>query len=1204
MASRMRREQIRRFAGLSDRNVPVNLSNIENPDLLNVEFSEQSFKRRGGFTNVHEERLFDCSVRFDGLTGRARLRNNSAYAFGSTTSVVSVHVRLHSLPPGSSATYVILSRGDAATASSLFFELSYDQAINTGLGGWKIRAYDAGGTALRTLTVADGNLSSPAEVTRCITFGPSNTAGNYDMIVQTTDGGAVGTASAAFSQWATSTADWIVGAGTSSSALYANANASIAEIRMWSAAGLKAGTLALPGRELWTAAADGEVTDLVGYWRCNDGAGHELEDLSTTANDGIIDTEAPIWETDQALVLGQSGLRTNGGTHQVVWDNPTGANAIFGSGTYSTVSWTWAASVVFLTNPATGRAETGTIFWTGTSATASPLGVDVTDTGSVANLNIRYEDGASSYTLTAPIQLAWLGKRYRVVVTHRHISAGVFSLQLTIYDATGVPVFTSAAPTSVSQITTAINQLWSLGCRLTNSTYPYTSTGAWRGVIDDVKILREVSGNFGISWINASPPVFQESTRTNWPSYAIAVQVRLNEGEGNTSLVEGVFGSDSTCNILPEESQGVTWSYGLVEPEVSPPIYLVADYRRFTAGGDTRRSLLAVSGATLYEIDTSAGSAKIVSGGIPKTGPISSAQYADQLYIAAPGQRRPQIWDGSTLRYVGIQAPNIAPIVSSVTTGGSIPDGVYNVYVTYYNTETGAESNPSPSGAVTCTGGGTSTISQIVGPTSADPQVNARRIYFTAVGAGPDTTAYLQTTINDNNTTTLVSVVRANTLTSLTTASATMSYLDNGVAPAGSVVAVYRDRLFVGQIAQYPTRVYFSAAGELDRFNAAFDYVDADQDTGDPVIAMRPLQGILAVLMRDGRVAITASGNATSPFFLTRLTGREGAVANRAVEELDSSLLVAGERDIYAWDGAQVSSVSSPRGPETPSIEQTLRTRLSSSRRPFMYMARHRSRDQIWIACSSSGSDRNDLVLIYDLHVGVWSKYAIDLDSVIEVEDHNDEPWVYGGVNGRVVKLDDGGLDGESVVGFASGGGTTSLVDATGPFSGDYRGQTVYWYDASANQTMSARIRRNTASTLQFEVAASAAPESGDGYMIGGIPWYADWHMDFGNPITLKKMRWVAMSGSSESDQTIIRVQLFPNNIKRNIGVTPLTYDGAWLSTEFHKRINLGGLARTWRVRVSDGPFTGTTDPDPSPAVSDGVEIMALQFEAEEVSAL
>jgi hypothetical protein len=1206
MGTRTRKEQIRTFAGLSDRKVPVNNTNIENVDLLNVEFSERSMKRRNGFEAVHSNRMYDTSVRFNGVDQYARIPHVTTYDWVSTASRVCVHVQLHGRSAAGTIS-PILTRGDNNTSNTVYFWIDYEWPNSR----WQAFAYDPVATSLVSWTVSES--ADPVNVTRCIEWGPEEGTNNYELRVFEIDGTEVGNDQQGFSNGflTGNTYDWLVGAGINNTAVFYFANASISEVRMFSGSGEVAGTPVV-GRELPYQLPSSESLDnLVGYWRCNDGTGNRLEDISTTENDGLLELEGPVWVEEPALVQGNSGLEFNGRNGGVVWTHP-GAATGFSSDVFTAagayggnIHWTFSAQVVFRIDPSTGRIAAGTIIHCGTGATGTPFSVQVVDTGAVAQLQATYTTGP--VTVTINLQNSWADRPLRVIANFFGTAGPTLNWQLELYETDATNLGT--AVNTVASVGGTGTGVYCVGAKVSTTSWPFTFSNVFRGVIDDVKILRDQNvqaGVFTLNYTNTDPVLFNETESTPSPNFIIAQQLRFNEGFGRALQSEGAY-PGGTATLYPEAGRGFRWSFGLVEPEVPPTIRRIRDYRRILPGGTVRRTLLVGSGSTLYEVDTEAGTATIRGGGLPKGGELTSAQYGDQVYIAGPGSQRPVVWDGVDLRFVGIAGPVDAPRLPVKGNGGSgaFVDGTHHLYCTFRNSETGQESLPGPPLELTFNDGSSDErIESLTLPTSSDPQVNQRRVWMTLVDAGAGSLAYLVGELDDNTSASIFSA--GSPLNDIDTNQITLDYLSNQEPPAGSIVEIFQDRLMVAGVPKYPTRVYWSEPGQLGSFNQFSSYVDADLDEGDPITGLEPIQTVLGVLTNDGRLAMSPSGNASAPFFLTRLYGDQGAVSSGAIVPIEGGLVIAGERDIYVWDGASSSSISSPRGEGATSIETLIRTGIEDARRAQISAAHHRSRNQVWFAYPSSGATRNDRVLVYDTSLNIWSVYSMSMEALMEVEGSDEQSWIYGGSWGRIYKLDSGDWDGPSVAvgGITDSGTTTTLTHTSSSWTpGEWRGLFVSWYDVDAQVVRRARIRDNTDTVLTFQEAAAAAPANPDPYVIGGVPWHADWHLSFGNPISLKKLRWAVFAGISDADLNSISVKVTPDLLERAYSLDNENVE-TWPSSETHKRVLLGGLGRSFRIRVGDTGAPTLTAAEPIPSLTGRIEIHALEIEAEETQAL
>lgn len=1259
MAGRKVTSRIDAFAGLSDRDTPTSLTRIESPDLLNVDFSGRDMARRNGYTRVHTSSgmMRDSSARLDGKNDYIKIPDQTSFDFGSR-GYIGIGVVLRSFPwsvsSGNISEVTILSRGSGAGASRMF-QLSYDPTLNTFNGGWRIRARDGSDDQVATINDGDAGKRQINAYRFIEVFYSTGTT--YTFKIFDGSGGTIGSTTITISSWLASTDDWRLGTDTTTSGF---AHCTLCEFRLFNGAA-KPSFQGAYGREL----TDTEAATCVGYWKLNDGNGSTVTDSSGNNITGIIAAEGPEWVTDSSVVVGRSGLEFfgEGGTvHLLVdggvsdrafkaWDRSATPPAL-GTGTNSVRSWI----LTFIYTPRMGPGETTvrdqTLFWSGNvDADPSPLGVKVVSNDLKVFFRGSGSTTSAAFSVTGGLD-DHVGKRIRVVVANYINTATADEYVIAyarvegatasggLYASTAMDtgnVSGSAGASFTPNLTDPSNVAtsWSLGARVSDfAAIPVTERTSERAfgvisdfaffrsldgsvsndlgghslILDDDQYLRQWSrqGSFSCDGINYYPG--GASATTSGPlAYQLVAGVPLEDGYGN---VLETLGETFDATLYPEEEDGVKWDLGLVDPYRAVEGQMLFGFDRIGPTGSSIRSLLAISGTTLYEIDTGAGTASPVAGNLHKGGKWSVTQYGQRIYMASKNGKRPRQWDGAFVDWVGIRAPFQVPIVTGKGSGGSLSDGTYYVKATYRNPTTGNESNPSPTGTVTLSGGGSSqAIDSIVIPTSTDPQVTQRRIWVSS----DNSNFYLAATVEDNTTTTW-----GTDIGSVNTSAASLTTTgENEEPPASSIVKVFKDRLFVAGNPQSPTRVYWSKAGELNAFNQATEFVDADLDSGDPVTALETLRDSVVAHMRDGRVAITASGNSADPFYLNFLSRDTGAIGPLAVQEFESSHIYVGERDIVLWDGSSTFNASSPEDANRPSIQKFVRETIRPSRRQDISVALNRKRSQAWIALSTDANTRNDTVLIFDYSQGVWSKYLMDMDVVAEIEDENDDPTLYGISWGYVCKLDTGDFDGHGLAftvaaGTATGAGQSSTELQDTDHGGSswttnvFKGMYCVWYDVSTGTQYRALIASNDANKLTFYDTQSAAPADGDPYGIGAVEFWAEFNLNFGNPFSNVRLKWAEARGSSDSSSNIFRVAAEPDVVAASMPFSDSSLansESSWATTETYKRLPIGGIGRNWRVRVGDTGLDSRTGSAFPPSIYGRIRINELLISGVELNA-
>jgi len=167
--------------------------------------------------------------------------------------------------------------------------------------------------------------------------------------------------------------------------------------------------------------------------------------------------------------------------------------------------------------------------------------------------------------------------------------------------------------------------------------------------------------------------------------------------------------------------------------------------------------------------------------------------------------------DGTTDKTWGIDPPNnlLTPRIAGFT--GNLSAGDYKYVYTFYDTYTGAESNPSNECGPLTVADNESV--EIIGlRTSSNSRVNARRLYRTVANGG---NYYLVATITDNVTSTYIDFAADTNLT-------LQAEFDQGVPPVAKIVYAYGDYLMLAEDVNFPNRIWFSRAGRPDNWPSSY----------------------------------------------------------------------------------------------------------------------------------------------------------------------------------------------------------------------------------------------------------------------------------------------------------------------------------------------------------------------------------------------
>lgn len=1196
--------RVDRYAGLSDRLGPARLTRIENPDLLNIEFSEGALERRYGFTREHDNMLRVASTRLNGVNNYVRIPHHPTYVSTGKALYVGLLVVIREIP---TVTTTVWSKGFGIGAG-----LQFALRINPtgGAGGvlrWECLVRNGGATTTFAVDETQPN-PAPKGRHRFLQFYSTNGLGSPSEFAFFDEAGNKSTSltTTAIGGVFNSPDDLFLGVDCPTTANIAGgnfANVTLAEARLayytnlseinngvftivhTAGSGTGLGQL-IGSRELRPA----EILLCEGYWKLNDAdTTNKFADSTATNNPGYAPDSAYAWTQDQGLVLGQAGIRFLGGNSWLhLRDGSAGTsilNGVFNAALPNNARWT----VRFIYAPELAPNETSArdqcLLWAGTGTTLpTPLGIRVVSD----RFQLIYNDGTTPITLTLngagdPLVSSLANKKVRIAAIKSATGTGIISLQIAYYSgAFGVPLGYTVKNISAACATNTspTSPDWAIGRHCTSFTTQTTgifgtfhTDGSVYGVIDDFQIVYTNSLTNFIGVGPSSNAAFSEVS--DWssvsPTHTVVAYLMMNEGGGSQALVASPA-STWTAYLHPQHASGHRWDIGLVDPYDSEEAGDLFDYAKVLDNGDILRQTMAISGSTLYRIDRENREAIPVAGGLYKgNGPWTHARYSNRMFFAAPNGQRPVQWDGSALDGLGIAAPLAPPAVVTNAVGGTFVAGTYQVYYTFRNSKTGDESNPSPPTQIVMTGA-TSKIDSVALSISPDPQVNQRRIYVSLIGGLPGSAAFLATngTIDDNITTNWTTDIVAAPTTGIA-----LEHFLHEEAPQASIVGVYKDFLFLGGNQLYPTRVYRnSIAGSLSYFDQSEVYIDLNLNTGDPVVGMFEQFNRFVVSLRDGFASLFLTGDVTDPVHFDYVSMSHGPVGPKAAVNFNDEFFYLGEQDFWRSNTFGEENISTPDNPLYPSIQRTIRDRIDSMRRRRTSLAGHRGRNQIYMACTFEGH-RNDTTLIYDRTNRIWSKYNLPVDILAEVEDENDRPWIHGIIHGFVCRLDTGEYDGvddlTNRTGLASAGSPVSLSVPTPIFTTDYKGLYCWILHVTTGEIIQARISNNTTTQLAFYEALPFTVANGDIFGIGVVPMFADFMFDFEDPLSLKRLNWFRANGVSNHDANILRVTYKWGPQNRD-----WVYTGAmeatifWLMEESNVIMPIGGAGYTLRVRVSE----------------------------------
>lgn len=270
-------------------------------------------------------------------------------------------------------------------------------------------------------------------------------------------------------------------------------------------------------------------------------------------------------------------------------------------------------------------------------------------------------------------------------------------------------------------------------------------------------------------------------------------------------------------------------------------------------------------------------------------------QYKDFAYAMREGQTDMLRVDSSSWNTAGIAAPSVPPTLADGGAGNLTAANYYGVF-TFYNTQTGAESNPSPASLVLALGS-SKLIDWSAIQVSSNAFVDARRLYRTLPNQVGE--YFFIGTIEDNFTTTYAddNVIIADMGREVR--------FDNGLPPNGlHAGCIWRERLF----ATDGTDLYYS------------EYLLPESFGDESIISVSPddghkIRGLIAfgdrlVIGKTNKMHYLVGADANS-FNVLTLSDRHGCMSHHSMKSAEGLLFWYGTgNNFYKSDGNNVVEIS------------------------------------------------------------------------------------------------------------------------------------------------------------------------------------------------------------------------------------------------------------------------------------------------------
>jgi hypothetical protein len=376
-------------------------------------------------------------------------------------------------------------------------------------------------------------------------------------------------------------------------------------------------------------------------------------------------------------------------------------------------------------------------------------------------------------------------------------------------------------------------------------------------------------------------------------------------------------------------------------------------FSMFPLKKSTNEWILLVGGATkLGKLsgDTIADLPSVLS--IPSgTNPWCWFQYKDYAYCMREGSTEMLRVDESSWYTAGIAAPSVAPTIAQGAAGALTAADYYAVY-TFYNDETGMESNPSPASSK-LTLAASKMIDWSGVQTSSNPFVTSRRLYRTLPGQVGEY-FYVGSIPNNVNTT------YANEQVIIADMGRAVSF-ENGLPPTQlRVGTIWKERLF----ATDGTDLFYSEYLLPECFGEE-SILSIYPDDGHQIRAVHSY-GDRLIIGKTNKIHYLVGADANS-FNVLTLSDRHGCMSHFSMQSAEGMLFWYGSgNNFFRSDGNNVVEISTIKLRDTlDSIPDSLAHKVVAAVFPSLS----------WYVASVPIDDTgyNKRVLVYNYKTDAWT---------------------------------------------------------------------------------------------------------------------------------------------------------------------------------------------------------------------------------------
>lgn len=337
--------------------------------------------------------------------------------------------------------------------------------------------------------------------------------------------------------------------------------------------------------------------------------------------------------------------------------------------------------------------------------------------------------------------------------------------------------------------------------------------------------------------------------------------------------------------------------------------------------------------------------------------PWHSAQRNDVIYWARRGTGTLKRSPGDSIQNAGIDAPATAPTIADGGAGVLAAANYYAVY-TYYNSLTGAESNPSPASTVLALGASRQiTWSGLVNSTNG--QVDSMRLY--RVTPGQTGEYYLVATVTNFVSAYATDNVEPGDL-------GDRASYQNGLPPdLVEVLAIWGERMWLSD----GTDLFFSPPGMMESFDQEENVLNVYRQDGHKIRALHPFGDKLLI----GKTNAVHYVSGVEQFSIGTLTDRHGCVAPLSMKSALGTVFWYSGENVYSSDGINVKAISDKN-------LKSLMERVPEALKENVCAAIYPKENEYRISFPVDAGTNNSVEAVYNYRDNTWVTRSYSGDTV------------------------------------------------------------------------------------------------------------------------------------------------------------------------------------------------------------------------------